>query len=81
MSMLDATQEVLTYLFDGYKNENKLYGISTIAKKHQIDNYDLGTYLVDHGWVKNGLHNTSEFFCQITLSGIEEIDTHYVRNK
>lgn len=81
MNVKDATKEVLTFLFEGYENDNSLYAISEIAIKHKIDQHELGRYLAEHGWIKNQQYRPKEFICQITLRGIEEIDSHYVRNK
>jgi hypothetical protein len=81
MSVQDAKREVLTYLFECYEKDDSLYSITEIAQKHNIDQHELGKYLVERGLVKNQQYRPTAFICQITLDGIEEINPGYVREK
>ena len=82
MSVKNAVKDTLTYLFEEYeKNPNMMYSIKEIAEKHKIDQHELGKLLLERGWIKNQQFRPTDFICQITLEGIEEVDSDYVQDK
>ena len=82
MSVEDAMKDTLTYLFEEYeKNPNAIYSIKQIAEKHKIDQHELGELLLESGWIRNQQLQPTDFICQITLEGIEEVDPDYVQDK
>jgi hypothetical protein len=77
--MEKAIKEVLSYLFDGYKQyPGSLFDISPVVDQFNIDAHEMGSLLFKNGWVKNQQFLPTDFRCTISMAGIENVAPEYI---
>lgn len=78
-----AARETLRYLFSEYlKAPAVVFSIGEIIRKHRLDGAAFTDYLVERKWIREPwIYSNNDVTCRITVSGIEEINPEYVRNK
>ena len=82
MNYTEIVAEVLKSLFAEYeKDPNKLYDIAPTIRGHGQDPEKFGSYLADHGWVKDDMRYPNQFVCRITITGIRIADPDYFEQK
>jgi hypothetical protein len=83
MSFDKAVRETLRYLFSEYlKGPSVIYRINGIAKKYHVDPMELSDYLLEKDWIRERWIYTGDIVgCKITIRGIQEINSVYVREK
>jgi hypothetical protein len=72
-------KDSLAYLFEGYCSSGGtgVFVLDEIAEKHNISAQELGSLLKQTGWIKNPRFAANEFSCQISRSGIQQIEPNY----
>ena len=77
--MQSIVKESLNYLFEGYCDSGGtgVYSLNEIAEKNNIQPHMLGSSLNSEGWIKNPNFGPFGFSCQISRSGIQQIEPNY----
>jgi hypothetical protein len=82
MKLQEAKTEVLRHLFECYKESpTGIFDVSDVIKATGQNPYEFGKYLVSNGLVKNHQYRATQFVCQISSEGIDDIAPEYFKEK
>jgi hypothetical protein len=79
MDITAMLKDSLAYLFEGYCNSGGtgVFPLEGIAENYTVSANELGSMLKRQGWIKNPRFGATEFTCQISLTGIQQIQPNY----
>lgn len=80
MNLISVKKEVLSALFDSYRQQpGSNLNVSEIIKRHNYEPFDVVNNLKDEGLVKNVMNIVPKgVFCEITIDGIAELHPDFV---
>ena len=83
MSLEKVALSTLRFLFTEYKRgPSVVYHIQGIARKYNVDPLELSNYLLENSWIREcWAFSNDNVACKITVSGIEQVDPLYVRER
>ncbi|MFL5741140.1 MAG: hypothetical protein ACJ75B_13035 [Flavisolibacter sp.] len=79
MNLKLIAEDALNYLFEGYiqTGGTGIFALDEVAQKHGVDAQQLGSLLNEQGWIQNPNYGPFGFSCQISRSGVQQIQPDY----